>query len=194
MKTRKASITRKTLETEIELTIDLSKPGSSSIQTGIGFLDHMLTLFAFHSQISLEIKAKGDLEIDPHHTTEDIGICLGEALRKALGEKTGINRYGTALMPMDEALCQIAIDISNRPYLDFKCELPNNQIGNFDTELVQEFWLGFVNNARITAHITQLSGKNTHHIIEAIFKGFGRALSQAIKIEGDAIPSSKGML
>lgn len=191
---RKSEISRDTSETKIKVLINLDSPIEQPIETGIGFLDHMLHLFAFHCNISLNITADGDLHIDPHHTTEDIGICLGQALKTALGDKKGINRYGSCLMPMDEALCQVALDISNRPHLEFNCSFPSSKCGDFDTELVEEFWNALANNAGLTIHISQLAGKNTHHIIEAVFKGFGQALKQAIRVNTDKVPSSKGTL
>jgi imidazoleglycerol-phosphate dehydratase len=194
---RTAEVIRKTAETDINLKIRLDGKGESSINTGCGFLDHMLTLFSKHSRIDMEIKCIGDTNVDYHHTAEDIGICLGVAFSEALGNKRGITRYGDITLPMDEALILCAVDVSGRDYLGYDVEIPTQKVGDFDTELVEEFWLGFVRNAKMTLHVKQLAGKNTHHIIEGIFKGAGRAIGQAVKIDpiyANEIPSTKGIL
>lgn len=194
---RNAEIKRKTGETDIMLSLNLDGTGKSEIQTGCGFLDHMLTLFAKHGRFDLTLACKGDVEVDYHHSAEDIGICLGAAFRKALGDCAGINRYGSMLLPMDEALVLCAVDISGRDCLVYKAEIPAQKVGDFDTELVEEFLTAFVRNAAITLHVRQLDGKNSHHIIEAIFKAMARALSQAVSIDAERageIPSTKGVL
>ncbi len=194
---RTADVTRKTAETNIALTLCLDGSGRAQIDTGIGFLDHMLTLLAVHSRFDLAVKCTGDTNVDDHHSTEDIGIALGEAFRQALGEKRGICRYGSMLLPMDEALVMCAVDLSGRSTLRFDLRLPAQKVGSFDTELVEEFFLAFTRTAGVTLHLRQLDGANTHHIIEAAFKGFGRALRQAVAADpaaGDEIPSSKGTL
>ena len=194
---RKAAISRKTGETEITLELTLEGKGTYDISTGCGFLDHMLVLFARHGRFDLAVNCKGDTQVDDHHTVEDVGIALGQAFHKALGEKRGILRYGSMLMPMDEALCMIAVDVSGRSYLGFDALLPAQKVGNFDTELVKEFLGAFVREAAVTLHIRGLAGENTHHIIEGIFKGFGRAVGQAVSIDkdfADEIPSTKGTL
>lgn len=193
---RDASIKRKTAETDITLSLCLDSEGYS-IDTGCPFLDHMLTLFAKHGSFALSIKCIGDTTVDYHHTTEDIGICLGLAFSQALGEKRGICRYGDALIPMDETLVSTAIDISGRPYLTTTLDIKANKVGDFDTELVPEFWRAFVNNAGVTMHIRQLAGSNAHHIIEAVFKSCARALRAAVAIDEKnamTIPSTKGVL
>ena len=194
---RVAEIKRKTAETDIQLKIRLDGKGESKINTGCGFLDHMLTLFSKHSRFDMEINCLGDTYVDYHHTAEDIGICLGIAFSDALGEKRGITRYGDITLPMDEALILAAVDISGRDYLGYNLEIPTAKVGDFDTELVEEFWLGFVRNAKITLHIKQLSGTNSHHIIEGAFKAVARALGQAARIDPafiNEIPSTKGLL
>lgn len=194
---RAAEVTRKTAETDICLKIRLDGMGNSKINTGCGFLDHMLTLFSKHSRIDMEINCKGDTQVDYHHSAEDIGICLGAAFAEALGNKRGITRYGDITLPMDEALIICAVDVSGRDYLGYDVEIPNAKVGDFDTELVEEFWLGFVRNAKFTLHFKQLAGKNTHHIIEGIFKAAGRTIGQAVRIDPDyanEIPSTKGLL
>ena len=194
---RSAQVSRKTAETDIYLKLRLDGKGESNINSGCGFLDHMLTLFSKHSRIDLEINCKGDTQVDYHHTAEDIGICLGVALNEALGNKKGITRYGDITLPMDEALILCALDISGRDYLGFDVEIPTQKVGDFDTELVEEFWLGFVRNAKMTLHFKQLAGKNSHHIIEGMFKAAGRAIGQAVKIDPNfinEIPSTKGLL
>ncbi|GHT50821.1 imidazoleglycerol-phosphate dehydratase [Endomicrobiia bacterium] len=191
---RETTLTRKTRETEIEIALNLNQRGENKISTGVGFFDHMLNLLAFQAGITLKVIANGDLNVDEHHTIEDIGIILGQALKDALGNKIGINRYGCAKIPMDEALVETVLDISNRPYLVFNVELPACKVGDFETELVEEFFRAVIVNAGITLHVNVIHGKNTHHIIEGIFKSFGRALGEAIKISSDNIPSTKGVL
>ena len=194
---RTAEVTRKTAETDISLKLNLDGSGKSKINTGCGFLDHMLILFARHAGFDLELKCLGDTFVDYHHTTEDIGICLGKVVKEALGDKRGIVRYGSMLLPMDEALILTAVDISGRGMLRFGLDLPTEKVGDFDTELVKEFFLAFTRESDITVHIRQLDGENSHHIIEAMFKGLGRALRQAVAIDparaGEAA-SSKGTL
>jgi imidazoleglycerol-phosphate dehydratase len=194
---RKASVKRTTKETAVEVVIDLDGEGRSSISTGIGFLDHMLDLLARHSRIDMEIKATGDLHIDHHHTTEDVGIALGQAVKQALGDMKGINRYASVHMPMDEALTRVALDISGRPFLVFKVEFGRAKVGPFDTELVQEWFQAFAMNAAVTLHVATLYGSNDHHIAESCFKGLARALRAAIAIDPRAaneVPSTKGTL
>lgn len=194
---RKAEIKRKTAETDISLSLCLDGSGKSEIDTGCGFLDHMLTLFAKHGRFDLVVKCIGDVQVDDHHTTEDIGIALGEAFDKALGDKKGIVRYGSMTLPMDESLILTAVDLSGRSHLEYALDLPAYKVGTFDTELTEEFWLGFVRNAKCTLHIRQLAGRNTHHIIEGTFKSAGRSLRQAVAIDkdfADDIPSTKGVL
>ena len=194
---RTASIIRKTSETEIELTLTLDGEEKSSIDTGCGFLNHMLELFARHGGFGLTVTCKGDTQVDDHHTVEDVGIALGDAFRQALGDKRGITRYGSFLLPMDEALVLVALDISGRCTCCCDLQLPAQKVGTFDTELVEEFFLGLCRSMGLTLHIKQLAGSNTHHIIEAAFKGFGRALAQAVAIDAkhaDVIPSTKGLL
>ena len=194
---RSAKITRKTAETDISLTLRLDGTGESSIDTGCGFLNHMLTLFAKHGRFDITLKCKGDTEVDDHHTVEDIGIALGAAFSDALGDKRGIVRYGDMILPMDEALILSAVDLSGRSQLEYGLEIPAQKVGSFDTELVGEFWLGFVRNANCTLHIKQLSGANSHHIIEGAFKSVARSLKQAVSKDSslkDEIPSTKGVL
>ena len=194
---RKASVKRTTKETAVEVVIDLDGEGRSSIATGIGFLDHMLDLLARHSRIDMEIKAKGDLHIDHHHTTEDVGIALGQALKQALGDMKGITRYADVHLPMDEALTRVAIDISGRPFLVFKVDFVRDKVGPFDTELVQEWFQAFAMNAGITLHVETLYGTNDHHISESCFKALARALRAAVAIDPrakDEVPSTKGSL
>jgi len=193
---RKAEVKRKTKETEISLQIDLEGSGKHSIHTGIPFFDHMLSLLAYHSRMNLSLKARGDIGVDAHHTVEDVGICLGDGIRKALGEGRGIRRYGTALIPMDEALASIALDLSMRPWLVFHMKLKRSRIGTFDLELVEEFFKSLCNHGRMTLHINLLYGRNSHHMVEAVFKGVGRALRQAISLDSKSagVPSTKGML
>ena len=190
---REAVLERNTNETKIKLGLKIA-PGKSAICTGIGFLDHMLNLFAFRAGVALSVECKGDLEIDGHHTAEDIGIALGQAIKQALGDKRGINRYGSARIPIDEALAMVDIDICNRPYLVFNARFPSEKVGDFETELTEEFFRGVANHAGMTLHINLLYGKNTHHMIEAIFKAFGAAFKQAVEITGEGVPSTKGVL
>ena len=194
---RNAAITRKTAETDITLALNLDGTGEVSVSTGVGFLDHMLTLFARHGRFDLIVSCTGDTYVDDHHSTEDIGIALGTAFSEALGDKRGVNRYGSMLLPMDEALVLCAADLSGRSCLRYDLALPSQKVGTFDTELTEEFFLAFTRAAGVTLHLKQLDGANTHHIIEAAFKGFGRALRQAVAIDPDAageIPSTKGVL
>lgn len=194
---RTAEIIRNTAETQIKLSLTLEGTGAASINTGCGFLDHMLTLFAKHGRFDLALTCKGDTYVDDHHTVEDVGIALGQAFKEALGEKRGICRYGDTILPMDEALILTAVDLSGRGYLGYALQIPTEKVGSFDTELVEEFWLGFIRNAQCTLHIRQLAGANSHHIIEGAFKAAGRALRQAVAVEpefADEIPSTKGVL
>ena len=194
---RNASIERKTFETEISITLNLDGTGKSRINTGCGFLNHMLTLFASHGRFDLTVCCKGDTDVDDHHTVEDIGICLGKAFAEALGDKRGITRYGSFLLPMDEALIQTAVDISGRSYLGYQLKIPTQKIGSFDTELVEEFFLGFVRNCPMSLHILQLAGTNSHHIVEGAFKSVARSLKAAVAMDPAAagqIPSTKGVL
>ena len=194
---RTSEIIRKTAETDIKLTLALDGAGKCEIDTGCGFLDHMLTLFARHGRFDLTVKCTGDTNVDFHHTVEDIGICLGMALSEALGDKKGICRYGSMILPMDEALITAALDISGRSYLAYGLEIPAEKVGDFDTELCEEFWQAFVRTSSITLHIVQNAGRNSHHIIEGAFKAVARALRAAVKIDpdfADEIPSTKGVL
>ena len=195
--TRSASVSRNTNETKIEVSINLDGQGSAKLNTGIGFLDHMLDQVARHGMFDLEVTAKGDLHIDAHHTVEDVGIVLGQAFNKAIGDKKGIIRYGTAIIPLDEALSRVVLDISGRPGLEFDVEFKRAAIGEFDVDLIHEFFQGFVNHANITIHIDNLKGDNAHHQAETIYKAFGRALKMAVcidpKISG-VTPSTKGSL
>jgi imidazoleglycerol-phosphate dehydratase len=193
---RKAEVRRKTKETEVDLKLNLDGSGKHSISTGIPFFDHMLTLLAYHSKMDLSLKAKGDITVDAHHTVEDVGICLGDGIRKALGEAKGITRYGMAVTPMDETLVSIALDLSMRPCLVFQMKLRRSKIGTFDPELVEEFFKAFCNHGRMTLHINLNYGRNSHHIVEAVFKGFGRALREAVSFDNRAsqVPSTKGIL
>lgn len=194
---RISEICRKTEETDITLSLNLDGTGKCSIDTGCGFLDHMLTLFAKHGRFDLSVTCKGDTQVDYHHTVEDIGIVLGTAFLEAVGDKKGITRYGSMMLPMDETLILSAVDISGRSYLGFGLSIPTEKVGDFDTELCEEFWLAFIRESRITLHITQLEGKNSHHIIEGTFKSVARSLRYAVKIDAECageIPSSKGVL
>lgn len=194
---RKSEIKRNTNETKIELSLCLDGTGKSNIETGCGFLDHMLTLFAKHGRFDLNVKCDGDTYVDDHHTVEDVGICLGKAFSEALADKKGIIRYGNMILPMDEALIVAAVDLSGRATLSYKLDIPTQKVGTFDTELVEEFWLGFVREAACTLHFVQLSGINSHHIIEGAFKAAGRAFRQAVSMEAgfeNEIPSTKGVL
>jgi imidazoleglycerol-phosphate dehydratase len=193
---RKAEVRRKTKETSVVLKLNLDGSGKHSIKTGIPFFDHMLSLLAYHSRVDLSLMARGDIGVDAHHTVEDVGICLGDGIRKAVGEAKGIQRYGAATIPMDESLVSVAIDLSMRPYLVFQMKLRRSKIGTFDPELVEEFFKALCNHARITLHINLLYGRNSHHMVEAVFKGFGRALKEAVSLDERAseVPSTKGML
>ena len=194
---RTATCNRKTAETDISLSLNLDGTGKSEIKSGVGFLDHMLTLFARHARMDLALTCAGDTNVDDHHSVEDIAIALGEALNDALGDKRGIVRYGSELLPMDEALVLCAIDLSGRSCLRYSANIPSQKIGSFDTELVQEFFTALTRTAGITLHIKQLDGENSHHIVEAMFKALGRALKQAVAIDpafADEIPSTKGVL
>lgn len=193
---RYAEISRKTNETDIQLAFDIDGEGRTDLDTNVPFLTHMLDLFTKHGQFNLTVKAKGDIEIDDHHTTEDIGICLGSALREALGDKKGIKRYGNAFVPMDEALAQVVVDLSNRPHFEMRGELPSSRVGTFDTELVHEFLWKFALEARMNLHVILHYGANTHHMIEAVFKALGRALDEATMLDPrvKGIPSTKGVL
>ena len=194
---RAIQIDRKTAETDIQLKLTLEGSGVSKIATGCGFLDHMLTLFAKHGRFDLELACAGDTQVDDHHTAEDIGIALGQAFTQALGDKKGICRYGSQILPMDEALILCAADLSGRSYLGYDLQIPAQKVGSFDTELVEEFFLGFVRNASCTLHIRQLSGSNSHHIIEGAFKAVARSLKAAVAVDPeftDEIPSTKGVL
>ena len=193
---REHDIERETNETAIYLSLNVDGKGESSINTGIGFFNHMLELFSKHGLFDLTVKVKGDLDVDFHHTVEDVGICLGQAFHAALGDNKGITRYASVTVPMDEALCQCAIDISNRPHLSFSHTLTQEKVGTFDSELIDEFFQAFVNNARITLHLNLLAGSNTHHKIEACFKALGLCLDMATQLNPrkPGIPSTKGLL
>ncbi len=194
---RTSEIKRKTAETDILLEINLDGSGKGEINSGCGFLDHMLTLFAKHGRFDLKLNCKGDTYVDDHHTVEDIGIALGDAFDKALGDKKGIERYGSCILPMDESLILSAVDLSGRGCLEYSLEIPTQKAGTFDTELVWEFFIAFARNAKVTLHIKKLSGSNSHHIIEGAFKSVARSLKQAVKIDEnfkDEIPSTKGVL
>ena len=194
---RNATINRKTAETNIALELNLDGKGTSSVNSGCGFLDHMLTLFAKHGRFDLRLTCQGDTFVDDHHTVEDIGIVLGQAFAEALGDKRGIIRYGDTVLPMDEALILTAVDISGRGYLGYDLQIPTEKVGCFDTELVEEFWLAFTRNDGVTLHIGHMAGRNSHHIIEGAFKSAARSLRQAVAIDqgfADEIPSTKGVL
>ena len=194
---REAVIERKTAETDIRLRLALDGSGTGEIESGIGFLDHMLTLFARHGRFDLSLTCKGDTKVDGHHSAEDIGICLGQAFREALGDKKGINRYGDIILPMDEALILAAVDISGRAHLSCDLQIPARKVGTFDTELTEEFWAAFVRSAAVTLHIRQLAGRNSHHIIEGVFKAVARTLRKAADVDPaleGALPSTKGLL
>lgn len=194
---RKSEIARKTAETDIRLCLELDGTGLNDIDTGCGFLDHMLTLFAVHGRFDLTVKCVGDTSVDYHHTVEDIGICLGDALRVALGDKAGVNRYGSALVPMDETLVLAAVDLSGRGHLNFNLRIPTEKIGDFDSELVEEFFTSLTREACITIHLKEMDGSNSHHIAEAAFKACARALRDAVRVDpslAGAVPSSKGVL
>lgn len=190
-------VNRETAETYITLNLELDGTGDSNVDTGVGFLDHMLTLFSRHGRFDINLKCEGDTYVDDHHSVEDIGICLGKAFAQSLGEMRGINRYGHIILPMDETLILCAVDISGRSCLSFEADFPSEKIGTFDTELVEEFFAAFVRSSNVTLHIKQLSGKNSHHIAEGMFKAFARTMRTAVAIDeelGDEIPSTKGVL
>lgn len=191
---RSGFVERNTLETKVKVKINLDGSGKADIDTGIGFLDHMLTLLSFHSKFDLIVKCSGDLQVDDHHTIEDLGICLGQALKDALGEKVGIRRYSTVYIPMDESLAYTSLDISNRPYLVFNVNFQSERIGNMSTQMFKEFFRAFVNESRTTLHINLLYGENDHHKIEAVFKSFARALKEGSEVISGDISSSKGVL
>ena len=192
---RTAEISRNTAETNISLSLNLDGTGKADISTGVGFLNHMLTLFAAHGKFDLNLHCVGDYEVDDHHSVEDVGICLGQAFRQALGDKRGITRYGSFLLPMDETLILAAVDISGRSSFNDTLKIPTEKIGTFDTELVEEFFLGFVRNCPMSLHLRQLAGVNSHHIVEGAFEAFGRAMRAAVALDGsDEIPSTKGVL
>lgn len=194
---RKVTLNRKTAETDVNLTLDLDGSGKSVISTGCGFLDHMMTLFASHGRFDIELKCVGDTYVDYHHTVEDIGITLGKAFKESLGDKRGIRRYGDKILPMDETLILAAVDFSGREYLGFDLTIPTEKVGDFDTELVEEFWLGFVRQAECALHLRSLAGKNSHHVIEGAFKAAARCLRDAVSIDEEyknEIPSTKGVL
>lgn len=193
---RKAKVDRKTKETEIQLELCLEGTGEVEVSSAIGFFDHMLSLLALHASFDLKLAARGDLEVDQHHTVEDIGLCLGKAIKEALGDKKGIQRYGWAILPMDEALCLIALDLSGRPYLSYDVEMPTKLISDFDPACVKEFLLALTNEGGITLHVRSLAGENPHHVLEAVFKGLGQSLRTAVKQDtaNRGIPSTKGTL
>ena len=194
---RQSQIMRKTAETDVTVTLCLDGSGKATVQTGAGFFDHMLTLFAVHGGFDLTVHCTGDTYVDDHHSVEDVGICLGQAFSQALGDKRGIMRYGDTTLPMDEALILCAVDLSGRPYLRYSAQIPTQKVGTFDTELVKEFFMAFAMHAGLALHIRQLDGENSHHIIEGMFKAAARALRAAVKIDSDrpgAVPSSKGVL
>ena len=194
---REATVERRTAETEIRVRVALDGTGAAAVSTGVGFLDHILEQIARHGLIDLEVQAKGDLHIDAHHTTEDVGIAIGQAVAKALGDRRGINRYGHAYLPMDEALTRVAIDLSNRPWLVWKVHMPRAKVGDMDTELFREWFQAFAQHAGATLHVETLYGENTHHIVESCYKALARALRQAVETDPrrpDAVPSTKGVL
>ena len=191
---RRSEVKRETAETRVELSLELDGTGAADIRTGVGFLDHMLTLLALHGGFDLAVSCKGDLEVDAHHSVEDIGLCLGAAIAQALGKKRGINRYGNIILPMDEALILCAVDLSGRPCLRYTAEIPSEKVGDFDTELAREFFQAVANTGLMSLHIRQLDGINSHHILEGMFKALGRALRQAVQVTGGALPSTKGVL
>lgn len=191
---RHSEVSRETAETAVKLSLELDGSGRSEIDTGVGFLDHMLTLFSRHAGFGLSVRCQGDTWVDGHHTVEDVGLALGEALKSALGDKRGIRRYGDIVLPMDEALILCAVDLSGRPCLRYTAQIPRARVGDFDTELAREFMQALANSAQMALHIRQLDGINSHHIIEAMFKALGRALSEAAEIVGTEVPSTKGVL
>ncbi|VXB13386.1 imidazoleglycerol-phosphate dehydratase (Mn(II)-dependent) [Exiguobacterium sp. 8H] len=192
---RTAELKRETKETKIDIRLNLDGTGESSIQTGVGFFDHMLTLLAFHSQIDLDVKVEGDTWVDAHHTVEDVGIALGQLIAKSLGDKVGIRRYGSSYMPMDETLARAVIDVSGRPFIVYQADIHNPKLGDFDTELAEEFFRAVAMNGRLTLHLSVLYGSNSHHMIEGLFKAFGRALAEAVSSDGtNRLPSTKGWI
>jgi imidazoleglycerol-phosphate dehydratase len=191
---RQAELKRATKETQIELALDVDGSGACQIATGIPFFDHMLEQLGKHAGFDLRVDARGDLDVDLHHTVEDVGITLGQALTEALGDKRGVRRFANSLVPLDEALVQVALDLSGRPFLVYDVDPVAEWIGTFDPQLAEEFWKGFVDGARVTLHIRSVTGKNGHHVIEASFKGVARSLRDAVRIEGDDVPSTKGTL
>jgi imidazoleglycerol-phosphate dehydratase len=191
---RKAEINRETLETKVSVSLNIDGTGKSNINTGVGFLDHMLTLLSFHSQFDLSITCAGDLYVDDHHSVEDIGLALGAAFKEAIGDKKGIKRYASLFIPMDESLCRVALDISNRPTLVYNVDFQREKIGTIDTQNFKEFLKSFANEARLTLHLEVLYGENDHHKIEAVFKALARALQEAVTINSNELPSSKGVL
>lgn len=191
---RRSEVKRETAETKVELSLELDGSGRADVKTGVGFLDHMLTLLALHGGFDLAVSCRGDLEVDGHHSVEDIGLCLGAAIAQALGNKRGINRYGNIILPMDEALILCAVDLSGRSCLRYTAEIPSEKVGDFDTELAREFFQAVANTGLMSLHIRQLDGINSHHIIEGMFKALGRALRQAVQVTGGALPSTKGVL
>lgn len=191
---RKASIHRQTKETDVYVELNIDGTGMADVETGVGFLNHMLTLFTFHSGFDLLIRCEGDLEVDDHHTVEDVGIVLGQALQKALGDKVGIARYGSVYIPMDEALARVVLDLSGRPYLVYDGKTERAHVGAMDTQNVKEFFKSFTNEARMNLHLEVLYGENDHHKVEALFKGWGRALKMAVQVVSNDIPSTKGVL
>ena len=192
---RTAELKRETKETKIDIRLNLDGTGESSIQTGVGFFDHMLTLLAFHSQMDLDVKVEGDTWVDAHHTVEDVGIALGQLIAKSLGDKVGIRRYGSSYMPMDETLARAVIDVSGRPFLVYQADIRNPKLGDFDTELAEEFFRAVAMNGRLTLHLSVLYGSNSHHMIEGLFKAFGRALAEAVSSDGtNRLPSTKGWI
>ena len=191
---RHSEVSRETAETAVRLSLELDGSGRSEIDTGVGFLDHMLSLLALHGGFDLAVSCKGDLNVDAHHSVEDIGLCLGAAIAQALGKKRGINRYGHIILPMDEALILCAVDLSGRPCLRYTADIPSQKVGEFDTELGREFFQAVANTALMSLHLRQLDGENSHHIIEGMFKAFGRALREAVAVTGGALPSTKGVL
>jgi imidazoleglycerol-phosphate dehydratase len=192
--TRRAELRRETKETTVAVTLTVDGSGTTSVSTGIPFFDHMVEQLGKHAGFDLTVEAKGDLDVDLHHTVEDVGIVLGNALREALGDKRGVRRFANASVPLDEALVDVALDLSGRPYLVYEVDPISEWIGTFDPQLAEEFWKGFVDGARVTLHLRSISGKNGHHVIEASFKGVARALRDAVKVEGDDVPSTKGTL
>ncbi len=191
---RTISKSRQTEETQIDITLNLDGSGISKINTGIGFFDHMLTLFSFHSKVNLDISCQGDLEVDGHHTVEDIGLLLGECILEALGDKKGVERYGMSYLPMDETLARVVLDLSGRAYLVYECTYNRFDLGQMDVQNIKEFFKSLANTLKVTLHMSVLYGENDHHKAEALFKGFGRALKDAIRISGDVLPSTKGVL